>query len=380
MLILIFSLLSVQTDETKSEPDVSRARVRISTIDADLERLGNKLDEMRRTGRRLSGEIGQLEIQRAILRGQIEKSRLELQEAEKGLEKNQEREIELEAQIADQRQVIGKRLRALYKRGSLGYSQLLLKQSQLAELIGAYHYAKILTERDQSTLRTFTETLAKLDQVRADLELIRAEAATAQEQLNTQKKELEKLLAERGRRLGEIRKQASQQKKLFEELDLEKQELHMMIRRFTESNFDPMDLRLPVTRYKGRLPWPGAGDLIRKFGVYRDPEFSTKRMINGINIYLPKGREVRTVYSGKVLYADWFKSYGNLVIIDHGDKVISFYAHCDRLLVKKGDFVDREAVIALSGDTGSLEGPMLHFEIRNKTIPEDPLTWLAPKK
>ena len=115
----------------------------------------------------------------------------------------------------------------------------------------------------------------------------------------------------------------------------------MMVRKLTEDDPNPLKYQIDINRYKGRLKWPSNGKLLRRFGIYRDPEFGTKRKQNGIQVALPKGRKIKSVYSGKIVYADWFKSYGNLVIIDHGNKVISFYAHCDSFLVEKGQIIEK---------------------------------------
>jgi len=378
-LVLVLSLL-LQSGDPDTGDKISGVRDRILEIDANLARLEKRLSETSKSSEHISDEIGRLELQRAMIGDQVKKHELELTEANQSLKANVGRKTELEKLADGQRQQIGARLRALYKRGGLGYSQMLLKQSRISELIGAYNYAQVLTRKDNEALARFNATILELDEVEKVLIAIQETAARTRDQLAIRKKELETLLRKRGRRLAEIRRQASVQKELFEELDLEKHELRLIIRRLTEGVEDPMALRVPVTRYKGRLPWPCKGKLFRKFGVYKDPEFSTRRKQNGIVFRLPKGEVVKAIYSGKVIFADWFKSYGNLVIVDHGEKVISFYAHCDRIFVEKGEFVNESAVIATSGDTGSLEGDMLHFEIRQKMEPQDPLKWLAKEQ
>jgi len=377
-MVWLILLLLAQGPERSREETVAEARVQIDAIDENLARLEEKLEEIRARGKGLAREIGELELQRALITNQIEKHELELEEAGAALSLEEDRERELIDQAEQQKAKLTQRLRTLYKRGPLGYAQMLLKQQELDHLIGAYHYATVMTRRDKDALEDLRETLSHLRLVRDDLERIRSEAAESRARLASRKDELDALVRARTRRLAEIRRRSSEQEALLAEMELEKEELRMLVRRLTDTDTDPMEARVSVTRYKGRLPWPTNGDILRRFGVYRDPEFKTERQINGLVMRVPKGREIETIYSGRVIFADWFKSYGNLVIIDHGDKITSFYAHCERLLVKKGDFVERDAVIALSGDTGSLEGPVLHFEIRNKTVPEDPLGWLSP--
>lgn len=352
---------------------------RIHNINADLARLGDKLGRIETDSRNLAEEIDRLELQRAVVKSQIDKHELELAQANQLLAENEVRKRELQTKIETQRHWIAGRLRNLYKRGALGYAQLFLKQSRRTELINAYHYAKVLTRRDVEALNAYRETIQQLQAVDEALLRLQANAEKTRNQLAEREQELVTLVAKRERRLAAIRREKSSSEKLQSELALQREELQMLIMRVANDDSSPLDYRLPISRYKGRLDWPAFGKILRGFGIYRDPEFNTKRRQNGLLIGAPRGQDVRSVYSGKVVYADWFRGYGNLVIINHGEKILSFYAHCDKLLVDKGDVVDRNQVIAKSGDTGSLEGPLLHFEIREKTEPVDPKQWLAQK-
>ena len=98
---------------------------------------------------------------------------------------------------------------------------------------------------------------------------------------------------------------------------------------------------------------------------------------NGIEIKAPLGAEVRAVLPGKVLYADWFKGFGNVMIIDHGDQTFTVSGYCSQLLRKAGDVVSEGEAIALVGSAGSLKGPCLYFEIRHKGKPQDPMEWIS---
>jgi murein hydrolase activator len=99
----------------------------------------------------------------------------------------------------------------------------------------------------------------------------------------------------------------------------------------------------------------------------------------GIEITAPQGRDIVAVAEGTAIYADWFKGYGRLVILDHGSGYFTLYAHASDILIKTGDAVSGGQVIAKVGDSGSLEGPQLYFELRHKGKPQDPLTWLRSR-
>ena len=378
---LLCLLLCFQSGSFEANPEeVMQLRDQISALDRNLLRLQGRLDEMSEVSEKSSDEIGRLELQRALTLNKIDKFELELQEAAGKIEKNEARAVTLKARATEQEAWLQTRLRRLYKRGALGYSQLFLRQSELADLINGYHYARILTQRDQAALIGYRTTIQNLERVNRQLVEIRARAEETRENLRIQERNLAGLTEARKARLAEIHKEADDNRKLVQELELDKEELRMMIRRLTDEDTDPLQLQVPITRYRGKLDWPARGKILRRFGVYRDPEFGTSRRQNGLQLALPRGREVRGIYGGRVLYADWFKSYGNLVIINHNEDIVSFYAHCDRLLVSRGDFVERNQLIAFSGDTGSLDGPILHLEIRNQTKPEDPLSWLERRQ
>lgn len=366
--------------QNQPEKNLSRLKSRIFRLESEAKRLELRLKNIKKDSTKITDELNQLELERAIIAGKVETHELELTQAEVQIGETEKQQLQLREKSTKQQRMIGSRLRQIYKRGNLGYAQLFLKESRLTELINAYHYARILTERDNLLLQDFKETHRQLDAVKDSLNKIQLQAEEARVNMLARQSELKELMDVRTQKLKEIKRKESRQRRLFKELELEREELELMVRRLTEDDANPWELRVPISKYRRKLSWPANGKILRRFGIISDPEFHTKRPQNGLDIAVPKGKPVRAVYSGRVLYADWFKNYGNLIIIDHGEKITSFYAHCEQLLVAKGDFIERDQVIASSGDSASLEGPMLHFEIREKTKAVDPLKWLKPKR
>jgi septal ring factor EnvC (AmiA/AmiB activator) len=113
--------------------------------------------------------------------------------------------------------------------------------------------------------------------------------------------------------------------------------------------------------------------------MQRHPQFGTTVFRRGIEIEAHEGEAVRAVNDGQVAYADWYKGYGKLVILEHGNGLYTLYGNLSRLDLKKGDRVIRGQVIGLAGDTGSLKGSKLYFEIRQNGEAQDPLAWLAKR-
>jgi septal ring factor EnvC (AmiA/AmiB activator) len=130
---------------------------------------------------------------------------------------------------------------------------------------------------------------------------------------------------------------------------------------------------------RGRLGWPAEGKVVGEFGAQVHPRFGTKTFRNGIDIEVAEGTNIVSVYPGHVVYTGWFRGYGNLIIVDHGHDYYTLYAHAASILVAEGDDVKQGQTIGTVGDTGSLQGPRLYFEVRHQGRPEDPAQWLRPR-
>jgi murein hydrolase activator len=130
---------------------------------------------------------------------------------------------------------------------------------------------------------------------------------------------------------------------------------------------------------RGRLGWPAEGRVVEEYGTRVNPRFGTKTFRNGIDIDAGEGANIHAVFPGHVLYTGWFRGYGNLIIVDHGSEYYTLYAHVADIKVAEGDDVKQGQVIGTVGDTGSLQGPRLYFEVRYQGKPQDPAQWLRPR-
>ena len=132
---------------------------------------------------------------------------------------------------------------------------------------------------------------------------------------------------------------------------------------------------LEISDKKGRLKLPINGPILNKFGRKRVKEYDSYIVYNGINVKAIKGTHVKAVFDGKILFAGELEGYGNLVIVGHGNKYHSLYGHLDDINVSVNEVVKTGEIIGLSGDSGSLEGEVLYFELRRNGKPIQPLPW-----
>jgi septal ring factor EnvC (AmiA/AmiB activator) len=128
---------------------------------------------------------------------------------------------------------------------------------------------------------------------------------------------------------------------------------------------------------RGRLPWPVEGDVLTTFGRSRHPRYGTSTYNSGVDIGARRGEGIRAVAAGQVEFVDWVPGYGKTVILSHGGGYYSLYAHASQVLVRVGDHIDAGSTIARVGDTDSLHGDCLHFELRRGGQAIDPIPWLT---
>ena len=121
---------------------------------------------------------------------------------------------------------------------------------------------------------------------------------------------------------------------------------------------------------------PVKGKIVFRFGPHKNTKLNVVNFQSGIQIKADRGEPIRAVFDGQILYADWFKGYGNMIIIDHGENYYTVYAHAEELFASKGDTIDMGDAVATVGDSGSMIGPSLHFEVRHHGKPVDPLKWI----
>jgi len=381
LLIGLF-LLALNPDQSeKIQNDIVQLKQHIAHVDSELSRLAKQQEKDLERKESLTERIPGMELKRATLKQERQKVELQIELIKAEKEQNRGDKQRVSGQIAELEQALGKRLRLLYKKGPLGYTQALLNEDAIEDLVLSLYYVEHLTKKDRVMLERFLELNRELKATEAKLLDLENSEKERLETLEEKKKEISELLNRRKREIAVLFKKSKEREALLNQLAEEKKELTELIGKLQKGELDESAIPpIPITHYKGRLDWPADGEVLRQFGVFRDAQFSTKRRQNGIDIAIKRGQDVKAVYGGQVIFADWFKSYGNLVILDHGRQYVTFYAHNENLLVKKGDAVERNQVIAQAGDSGSLEGPFLHFELRQSTKAEDPQKWLKKRK
>jgi len=269
------------------------------------------------------------------------------------------------------------RLLALARLGQLGELPLLASAGSLSDLVKRRALLERVFAHDGATLRA--ARLALGDRSRATSER-RAEA----ERLAALAAEAEAGRAEAAaRRAGHLALLASVRsaRDLHERAAAEAEGQSRKLAEFVAALPPPRSGEAPYKGFgqlRGRLPSPVAGRVEVGFGRVVNPRFRTVTVQNGVDIAAARGETVRAVAPGRVVHAGWFKGYGNLVIVDHGDGYHTLVAHLESMTAAAGEEVEAGGLLGTVGDTGSLKGAYLYFEVRERGKPVDPAAWLAP--
>jgi septal ring factor EnvC (AmiA/AmiB activator) len=349
----------------------AEARARESSVLAELEVIDKRLADKQR-------EIARLDARMKRAAGDVQSLRGEVRQ--------------LESQRAGQQAALARRLRAMYKVHVQGGAlPLLLAGDDPTTRAAAIRHLGSLASLDARLIQEYRGTSDRLEDRRSreearqrDLAGLRAEAQREQAEVDADAAKRRILLAkvrdERAyheRMVGELTEAARRLEAFIRDLQAKQRRLAKIPPPAKPGTETPPSVGFGTLR--GRLPWPTEGRVVSAFGAQVHPRFGTRTFRNGVDIEAGEGRDVAAVFGGHVVYTGWFKGYGNLIILDHENDYYTLYAHVADILVKEGDDVKQGQRIGTVGDTGSLEGTRLYFEVRFEGKPQNPEQWLRKR-
>jgi septal ring factor EnvC (AmiA/AmiB activator) len=268
------------------------------------------------------------------------------------------------------------RLRAMHRYGQSGDVLLLLTSTDdMAGLMRRWKYLEKISLRERKVIEDFSENLKGLGEKEKQLEVLTSQLRRDEERIRLSEAALSEKKRDKETVLASVRREKSTHEKLIRELQESSKRLLDIIRKLEEKETYE-GKGFPAL--KGSLAWPVNGKVAIPYGSQKDPKFNTPVFRNGIHIKTDEG-SVRAVYSGKVVFADWFKGYGNLVIVNHGEGYHTLYGNLSETFLKVGDIIRVKDVVGKVGESGLLNAPSLYFEVRYKGKPLDPMQWLKRK-
>ena len=363
----------------------------IHTQEGHLQELRNQIRDLRKRDQQLKKqEVGTLDQLKILdkevaltsdLLRQLGRKRQRLEAQLEGIRAEHARAEEL---LAERKNRLARTLNAMYVRGTANTAEVLLRTSSLHDALTRYKYLEMLARNNERLVVDIREQEAYLARTSAQLtENLAAVSATATE-TQAEKKRLDSGRQARQNTLKRVRQQRSEHQKSIRDLANAEKQLQELLstleRRREELRASGQTTEFPDLGFRdlrGRMPWPVTGKVTTRFGRHVHPKYQTETFNSGIDIAAGEGDPVRSVARGRVEYSQWREGYGRTLILHHGGGFYTVYAHLSETLVDVKQEVEPGQVIARVGDTGSLEGAKLHFEIRDKATALDPMMWLG---
>lgn len=280
----------------------------------------------------------------------------------------------LEAARSVQQDLVKRALRASYMSGRESYLKVLLNQEDPALSARMLRYYGAFNEARMTEIARFRQTLSELAITVAEMETATQEIASHKSELETQLSSLNADQNSRQALLKELDASIASRSGELQQMEEDRARLEDLIKQIAEAiiNIPAPEQLTPFAAARGHLPWPVAGKPLNRFGsTYSDGNLHRQ----GVVLAAATGAPVRAVHPGRIVFSDWLRGSGLLVIVDHGEGYLSLYANNQSLVKKKGDWVNRGEALATAGANGGMDAPGIYFEIRHNGEAQDPASW-----
>ena len=290
----------------------------------------------------------------------------------------------LSERIDERQDAIAARLRVQYVEGRFWQLKTLLAASSSGDFQRRLRYLSAVTEREYDIMETYRKDAERI----AEVERSRAEARQGilAYKISTEEKlaQIQGLKREKRVYLAKITQEKESHDRAVEELERSASRVDSLLKELESRRRTAMMTRPPsmgggLKSLRGTLLWPTEGQVVSYFGRQKHPTFNTYIQRKGIEIRAAEGSNIRSVLAGQVVYADWLKGYGLVIIVDHANGVFSLYAHASKILTSVGSRIEAGEAIGETGDTGMTGENTLYFELREGAEPVDPLVWLSKR-
>ncbi|OPJ55232.1 murein hydrolase activator EnvC family protein [Alkalithermobacter paradoxus] len=365
---LILSLLLYISSLSVFGQSVSDYQKKLNNVNQSINNINKAINENKKEQKSVEEQIRALEVEINEREREIAKINSELKETERQIRSTQKEINEIEKNIEENNEMLGRRLKVMYKVSDVGYLDVLFSSKDITELLSNLDMIKKIVNHDKELLEELRKSKEVVEAKKLRLENDQKKIVNLKNSIEIEKN---RLLVSRGEQ-NRLKKQLeSEQSKLLAQED--------ELLRYAKSLEKEIQKMQSKGDYAGGVllwPAPGYTRITSPFGNRIHPIFNVPRMHTGIDIAAPMGATIVAANSGTVLQADWLGGYGKTVLIDHGGGIVTLYAHNSTLLVSQGQKVERGQAIARAGSTGNSTGPHLHFEVRKNGAYVDPMSWL----
>ncbi|MEK6684544.1 MAG: peptidoglycan DD-metalloendopeptidase family protein [Nitrospirota bacterium] len=371
--------------DLSAEPRPDAVSKKVTKEKQELDRLRQKIEQQRKKSREAAKRensilenLEETDYQRTLKKKELAVVNLQLVDRDQEIERLNRDLHALRREVDAKKGLVRERVRVLYQEGRFKSLDVLFSSRDYYEFLKRYYYLTWISNKEGELLQSYQSAMTRMEPKEIALRQARAELLDYKTEITRKLSEIQDEKRKKDRLLASIRNEKSTYNRTIQELEDSAAKLKGLIKKL-EAQRAPRreeESSAGFSLQRGHLDWPANGRVATFFGRQKHPQFDAYVYRKGIEIQAGQGSPIRSVYGGSVVYADWFRGYGLLVIIDHGKNYFSLYAHAAKLLVSAGDRVAGRQVIGEIGDTGLTSDNRLYFEIRRGSDPLDPLPWL----
>ena len=339
-----------------------------------------KLGEAQKRESSILGEIEGVNGNLDRIEAELRKYRKKMSETEAAIRSATAEIDKIRGTLEKQQDWLKRKLRIMNRFGYSGdMLVLLLSAEDISQMMRTWKYLEQITLHEHQVLGDYRENLSNFTEKYEHLKAMKAELKTDAERIEAKENELADQKRTKETILSSVRREKVSRQKMLAELKEASRRLLDLIERSsrTDTYTGP---GIGFTRFKGKLPWPADGRIAVPYGSQRDPQYNTPVFRNGVQIETSANSDARAVHEGKVIFAEWFKGFGQLVIVNHGSGYHTLYGNLSEIFSHVGDIIKENQVIGKVGTSGMLNAPGLYFEIRYKGKPLDPVQWLRHRR
>ena len=362
---------SVPPADSERAADLARLQNRIGT-------LKSRLADSQKKEATLAEELKRLELKLEIATREGELVAATREEFARRLADVTRQRGEASVAAADYRRLLLARARVLQRFGRYGYFRVLLESRDVPALLESIERLDSLARRDGRLLGQYRFAVSRLQENLAREQALKTEIDRLYLRSRQDEARVASLKVERERLLAREKSESASRRKEVSALTDKAERLERLLETLSRQSDaeQPVGPSGGIRPWKGVLDWPAKGTIVETFGRHRHPKFDTFTVSNGVGVAVPLGTPVRAVYGGKAIYAQWLAEYGNLVILDHGDGMLTLYAWLQAVSVKPGDAVAAGGDIGLAGYGPGRDESGVYFEVRDRQKAQDPVAWL----
>lgn len=350
--------------------EIDDAKAQKAEIDRQIQVAKQKHQEAKRRAQRAAGDFNKV----VTSLNKLQRRSVELQRREGRLatdiKDNATKLVRKKNELAERRQIYRMRLKDIYMSGQINYIDVLLGAQDFGDFVSRMYLLEKVVTRDIEMLREIASTLNEIQERTAREKREIAEIKSTQEQIAKDKVDMAELRDKRKELLTAAKNEESEAESEYQKFIEVGERIGAMLKEMEKTN----PQRFPDKA--DNFIWPACGYITSYAGWRTHPVFGTRKYHSGMDIGIDYYTPIKAANRGTVTYAGWMNGYGYTVMVDHGEGLVTLYAHCSSIKCYEGQFVHQGDVVALSGATGWATGPHLHFEVRLHGDVVDPLNYI----